>query len=198
MAGVMYLGNQMVSPVIIQGGGEPEPFPVRGVATELDENGYMEDYSEVSYNSLYKDYQELPFYFDGSNIIAMEYSYNYNVERIGSVFPVFNGAFQNSSIRYVDFPNLSHLPDKANTVGSNRFHFLRNMIAGTNGVNIYFRALTTQTTYRTNVFAFMCEGATDAVIHFPSNLENIISGLYNYPLFRGTNTTVAFDLPATS
>lgn len=41
-------------------------------------------------------------------------------------------------------------------------------------------------------------GVTGCTIHFPSNLQTVISGLTTYPNFGGTNTTLAFDLPATT
>ena len=47
-------------------------------------------------------------------------------------------------------------------------------------------------------FGNMLYGVTGCTIHFPSNLQPTISALYGYPNFGGTNTTVLFDLPATS
>lgn len=195
MAGVMYLGNQMVSPVIVQGGGEPEPFPVIGLTAELNSDGFIEMWSVMSYKDLYKDYKGAPFYFDGKSIKAMEIPYEQVLDTLPS--PVFRSAFQNSSIKYIDFSNLSHLPAKRESVPG-RGHPLRDMIANTTGVHIYFRALTTQTNYVPNIFQPLCSQATNAVIHFPSNLESIISGLSGYPNFGGTNTTIAFDLSPTS
>lgn len=195
MAGVMYLGNQMVSPVIVQGGGEPEPFPVRGLKAELGSDGFIDKYSVMSYTELYKDYKDAPFYFDGKKIKAMEIIYQQILDT--KSYPIFAYAFKNSSIEYIDFSDLSHLPAKREGLPG-RDHPLREMIANTDGVHIYFRALTTQTNYVPNVFQPICKNATNAVVHFPSNLESIVSGLTGYPNFGGTNTTIAFDLPATS
>ena len=189
MAGVLYLGNQMVSPVIVQDGGEPEPFPVRTIECELNESGYVD--GSYLYNNLYDGYTEKPFYFDASSIKAMEI-----VQGKNYIAPSFLNAFIRSSIKYIDFSQLSHLPTQGTITG--RRGPLAQIISFTTGVHIYFRALTTQTYFNPNIFQNMCGQATNAVIHFPSNLESIISGLSNYPNFGGTNTTIAFDLPATS
>ena len=51
----------------------------------------------------------------------------------------------------------------------------------------------------TNQFDSMLEGVTACTVHFPSNLESVI-GSWSDVLdgFGGTNTTVLFDLPATT
>ena len=54
----------------------------------------------------------------------------------------------------------------------------------------------------TNQFAFMLDYVRGCTIHFPSNLDpqtgsTVISSLISYPNFGGTNTVLAFDLPAT-
>ncbi len=51
-------------------------------------------------------------------------------------------------------------------------------------------------------FEGMLGGVTGCTIHFPSNLDpqtgsNVISSLSGYPNFDGTDTVLAFDLPAT-
>ena len=53
-----------------------------------------------------------------------------------------------------------------------------------------------------NQIAGLIPGVTGCTIHFPSNLDpqtgsTVISGLVGYPNFGGTNTVLAFDLPAT-
>lgn len=45
---------------------------------------------------------------------------------------------------------------------------------------------------------YMLSNLNGCTVHFPSNLQTIISGLTGYPNFGGTNTVLAFDLPATS
>lgn len=64
--------------------------------------------------------------------------------------------------------------------------------------NIYFPALTTSSFGSAiNQFDVMINGVTGCTLHFPSNLSSTISGLSGYPKFGGTNTVLAFDLPAT-
>ena len=50
-----------------------------------------------------------------------------------------------------------------------------------------------------NQFANMLQGVTGCTVHFPSNLQSVIGSWSDVTSgFRGTNTTVLFDLPATS
>lgn len=51
----------------------------------------------------------------------------------------------------------------------------------------------------TNQFNNMLRGVTGCTVHFPSNLESVIGSWSDVTNgFGGTNTTVLFDLPATS
>lgn len=188
MAGIMYLGNQKITPVIIQGG-EPEPFPVRTLECELNSSGYVD--GKYRYLGMYNQYTDLPFYFDASGIKAMEVYQGTN-----SISPWFVNAFNGSSIKYIDFSQLSHLPTNGTISGrSGPFNY---MIANTDGVHIYFRALNSQTYFNPNIFLLLCSQATNAVLHFPSNMSSTIAGLNGYPNFGGTDTIIAFDLPATT
>lgn len=190
MGGRMYLGNQMVTPVIIQGGGEQSPFPVRTLECDLNQSGYID--GVYIYRSMYNGYNEKPFWFDASGIKAMEVSQIDN-----KISPWFGNAFNGSSIKYIDFSELYHLPTMGRISGySTPFTAI---VGNTEGVHIYFRALTTQTYFNPKIFRALClGGATNTTVHFPSNLESIISGLEGYPNFGGINTTIAYDLPATS
>lgn len=188
MAGTLYFGRNKICPVNLIGGGvEQQPFPVRSPAVSLKQNGYAN--CNFFFNRTYKDYTELPFYFDGSGIEAIELA-----EGTG----VFSGkllySFQNSSVTYVDFPNLNHLPTKATIPNPLAGPFM-GFIYGTENVHIYFRALNTSTVFQQRDFERMCMGATNATIHLQQNMETIISGLSGYPSFTGTNTTLVFDLP---
>ena len=50
-----------------------------------------------------------------------------------------------------------------------------------------------------NQFANMLQGVTGCTVHFPSNLQSVIGSWSDVTSgFGGTNTTVLFDLPATS
>ena len=69
----------------------------------------------------------------------------------------------------------------------------------TNLTSISFPALTsTSFGIRTNIFSNMLSQITGCTLHFPSNLSSVVSGLDGYPNFGGTNTVLAFDLPATA
>lgn len=51
----------------------------------------------------------------------------------------------------------------------------------------------------TNQFSYMLDGVTGCTVHFPSNLERVIGSWSDVTnVFAGTNTTVLFDLPATT
>lgn len=73
----------------------------------------------------------------------------------------------------------------------------------TNLTSLSFPALkSTSFDSRTNQFSNIVQGVTGCTIHFPSNLDpaggsTVISSLSGYPNFGGTNTILAFDLPAT-
>ena len=69
--------------------------------------------------------------------------------------------------------------------------------------SLSFPALTSNS-FITNRSQFdgLISGVTGCTIHFPSNLDpqsgsTVISSLQGYPNFGGTNTVLAFDLPAT-
>ena len=77
----------------------------------------------------------------------------------------------------------------------------KSMFAGcTSLTSLSFPALTsTSFGSRTNQFNGMLSGVTGCTVHFPSNLQAIIGSWSDVTSgFGGTNTTVLFDLPATS
>lgn len=66
--------------------------------------------------------------------------------------------------------------------------------------DVYFYAL--RTVDNANSFSNILQLDTNVTMHFPSNLDpqggsTVISSLQGYPTFGGTNTVLAFDLPAT-
>lgn len=74
--------------------------------------------------------------------------------------------------------------------------------------DLYFPALSSGSIIDQSVFGFssspgaMLSGCDGVTIHFPKNLDpnagsTVISSLYKYPAFGGTNTVLAFDLPST-
>lgn len=65
--------------------------------------------------------------------------------------------------------------------------------------HVYFNAIKTTSfgqQYK-NQFNNLVRGITGCTIHFPSNMEETISGLKGYPNFGGTSTVLAYDLSAT-
>jgi hypothetical protein len=95
----------------------------------------------------------------------------------------------------VEFPSLSDIKSS---------FCCRYMFFGcTSLTSLSFPALTSSSfgTNR-NQFDNLVGSVTGCTIHFPSNLDpesgsTIISSLTGYPNFAGTNTVLAFDLPAT-
>ena len=61
-----------------------------------------------------------------------------------------------------------------------------------------FNVPTSGTTY-TDQFSYMLLGVTGCTVHFPSNLQSVIGNWSDVTSgFGGTNTTILFDLPATT
>ena len=82
--------------------------------------------------------------------------------------------------------------------GSNAMH---NAFSGCTGLtNISFPALTsTGFGSYTNQFNNMLQGVTGCTVHFPRNLQSVIGSWSDVTKgFGGKNTTVLFDLPATT
>ena len=112
--------------------------------------------------------------------------------------PVFRLAFNNcTSLTSVSFPLLDTLAGGA----------LQWTFSGcTHLANIYFNSLNSGSFVAStgNVqLTSIISGVTGCTLHFPSNLDpqggsTVISSLDGYPNFGGTNTVLAFDLPATA
>ena len=98
----------------------------------------------------------------------------------------------NTTITSMTFPALSSI---------NGTSCLRESFSGaTSLTSISFPALTTTSfgSY-TDQFYRMLRNVTGCTVHFPSNLQSVIGSWSDVTSgFGGTNTTVAFDLPATS
>lgn len=95
------------------------------------------------------------------------------------------------SLTSVNFPSLNTI--SGSSAMSECFYFCSNL-------SISFPALNSQSfgSY-TNQFTKMLQNAESSTVHFPSNLQSVIgswSDVING--FGGTNTTVLFDLPATT
>ena len=102
-------------------------------------------------------------------------------------------AFQEcTSLTSVDLSNLS-------TISGN--YALRYAFSScTNLKELSFPALTSESFgSTTNQFDYMLNKVTGCTVHFPSNLESVIGSWSDVTKgFGGTNTTVLFDLPATT
>lgn len=103
-----------------------------------------------------------------------------------------SSAFTGNQITSVDLPALT-------TVGSYGmgYAFADNQTLQT----IYFRALNSNSFVAGDETAFddMLSGDENVTVHFPSNLQSVIGGWQSViDGFGGTNTTILYDLPATS
>lgn len=105
----------------------------------------------------------------------------------------FYYAFRNiTTLESLSFPSLSTV---------NTTYVFRGMCYGATGMkHIYFGGLTsTSFGSSTNQFYQMLYGVSGCTVHFPSNLQSVIGSWSDVTAgFAGTNTTVLFDLPATS
>lgn len=107
----------------------------------------------------------------------------------------FMSAFQQTGLTSVSFPALATITEQ--NIFAMTF-FMCNYLT-----SISFPALTSASFgSQTTQFQNMLIGVTGCTIHFPSNLDpqsgsTVISSLTGYPDFGGTNTVLAFDLPAT-
>lgn len=106
----------------------------------------------------------------------------------------FNNAFWGcTSITSVTFPALNSITGQ---------YAMLSMLRGCTSLqHVYFPALTsTSFGTRTNQFNDMLyQAASGCTVHFPSNLQSVIGSWSDVTGgFGGTNTTVLFDLPATT
>lgn len=234
MAGMMYLGNQKVTPVIVQGGGGPVETP--RIVFKL-----ADDITTVSQNKVFyalffeKDYFSFDVDLNNLETISGRESFaqfmnscpNSKVKanniRTISGDNAMSGAFWQYDKQTVeidfDFSKLETVSGKNALADAFGYCYLKNpevhftnlhnltgsgalgmCFGSTNVSDIYFDSLTTQSfgsyTNQFSVMLFLVEGCT---VHFPSNLESVI-GEWSDVLsgFGGTNTTVLFDLEATS
>lgn len=99
---------------------------------------------------------------------------------------------RSTSIQTVTFPSLDSITGNqifsyaffnCSTISSISFPALKSTSFGSN----------------TSQFSSMLMGCSDVTVHFPSNLQSVIGSWSDVSYgFDGTNTTILFDLPATS
>ena len=104
-----------------------------------------------------------------------------------------NDTFYNcNKITSVSFPSLNVL-GSSNAYGE----FQRSFANCTSLSSVYFSAL--KSCSQNSHFQNMLWGVTGCTVHFPSNMQSVIGSHTDITNgFGGTNTTVLFDLPATS
>lgn len=127
--------------------------------------------------------------FDSSEITNINLS---NLTTVSGA-QAFYGAFEHSgySGSSITFNSLSTIS------GANAF---QNAFSGYDPLILSFPALTSSSfgSY-TNQFNNMLEDREDSVVHFPSNLQSVIGSWVDVTRgFGGYNTTILFDLPATT
>lgn len=108
----------------------------------------------------------------------------------------YNGlsnAFYESRVTSVTFPKLQ-------TIGSNGLNGAFRNSTSMNGKSLSFPSLNSSSFGgNTNCFSNMLGGITGCTVHFPSNLQSVIGSWSDVTNgFGGTNTTVLFDLTATT
>lgn len=104
----------------------------------------------------------------------------------------FQRAFAGSTLPTATFTSLATI--------SGQYAFQNAFSDCTSLITLYFPALTsTAFGSYTNQFNNMLSGVTGCTVHFPSNLQSVIGSWSSVTAgFGGTNTTVLFDLPATT
>ena len=228
MAGMMYLGNQKVTPVIVQGGGSSETpvtiFKLADSVTEITESQRSVHLASVlpiiiDLNNLEIINSDGFFYYFAP--INPHVSIRARNLKVLSAYGIFGEAFAGSSFDEFDFDvstieeisgrlALAYTFSECKNIPS-VFKFLKlSILSGqyslshcfekTNISEIYFNSLTSQSfgSY-IDQFDGMIKGVADCTVHFPSNLESVIGEWDDVVAgFGGTNTTVLFDLEATS
>lgn len=126
-----------------------------------------------------------------ANLVSVDLSGLTTIEQNGTQY-MFNGC---TSLVRVDLPSLT-------TIGGGAFY---SFVGGCTSLeHVYFNALTTTSfgTAKNQFSSMLASTGTDCThtLHFPSNMEDTISGLTGYPNFGGTSgyVTLLYDLPATS
>lgn len=108
-----------------------------------------------------------------------------------SGYTSMSGAFYQTAVQTVSFPSLTTV---------NGYRTMSNLFSKTPLQTLSFPALTS-TSFGSNTDQFynIIGNVTGCTVHFPSNLQSVI-GSWSDVLsgFGGTNTTVLFDLPATT
>ena len=103
---------------------------------------------------------------------------------------LYRAFYEDAYLSSVDLGNLSTIGTKG----------LQQAFARTGLTSLSFPSLNSNSFGNTtNIFHDMCQYISGCTVHFPSNLESVIGGWSDVlGGFGGMNTTVLFDLPATT
>ena len=147
---------------------------------------------------VYSGAQAFQSAFFGNTNLGSEFSFTGLKYLYGSISQTFQ-SLTSASFTTIRFPML----EKCYTGGSADNSAIM-WLCGNNVRHIYFNAFKSDTfggkvACLSQMFTASVNGCT---VHFPSNLDpnngsTVISSLTGYPNFGGTNTVLAFDLPAT-
>ncbi len=136
---------------------------------------------------------------------ALQYAFRDCTGLTSLSFPVLTSITGNSAMvsAFYGCTGLTSLsfPELTLITGSYTFQYAFRNCTGLTSLS--FPALTSSSFgSNSNQFAGLIQAVNGCTIHFPSNLDpqtgsTVISSLSGYPNFGGTNTVLAFDLPAT-
>ena len=132
----------------------------------------------------------IQYAFQGcTSLISVDLSSLTTISGNNAMFSAFLGC---TSLTSVDLSNL--------TIISGNYAMQRTFRRCTALKSLSFPVLTsTSFGSGTNQFSKMLEEVTDCTVHFPSNLQAVIGNWSDVTAgFGGTNTTILFDLPATT
>ena len=113
-----------------------------------------------------------------------------NLTTISGSSAMYGVCYQCTGLSLVSFPKLATVGDKA----------LQRAFSNSALQWLYFPSLNSNSFgNKTTQFNNMLQGTTGCTVHFPSNLQSVIGSWSSVTSgFSGPNTTVLFDLPATT
>ena len=155
-----------------------------------------------SITTINTQYLQSPYALSGFcyNATNLKYVYLKNLQTItgegSSAGGQLRNAFEKTNIEEISFDSLSSI----NVTRSSAYIFQYMVQDCTKIKNIYFKALNSSSFGSYTIqFNNMLYRVTGCTVHFPSNLQSVIGSWTSVTAgFGGTNTTVLFDLPATT
>lgn len=221
MAGRMYLGNQMVTPVIVQG--EEKVFNVDGydLLGSINNTGVLSspsNFLSIIFNGV-TDISEDCFYYEENdlwpyvkNIVSSvsfpdlkNMTYPFGCDEIfisaknisSALFENLESISGNYAFTYSFYNakpiNVIRFP-KLNLINASKI--FECCFSNSTITNIYFNSLNQNSfgSY-TNQFSYMIEDCSNVTVHFPVGLDATIGNWSDVLAgFGGTNTTILYDL----